>query len=533
MSDNAAGERRKGNGRIAEFASPRSHGISGRRGRRGTLSEQASKTAGYPLKVLQVVALALFALKLALLAIANPFMDEAYYWMWGQHPALSYFDHPPMVAWVQGLSAAIFGWNRFALRLPIVLTMIGDFALLYLFARRLAGERWRDWFWLSAVIFLTAPIYLAMTTVTLPDHLLILFGLASLCCLHGFAESFEAGTPRWRWLYLGAVALGLTMLTKYYGALLGAGFVLFVVLRARGMLRSPHFYLAALLAIAMQAPVIVWNIQNDFASLAFIVGGRSTVTSSLSFIGTLGYLLGIVAIVSPFLMWPMVRFALGRGANPQWLPITIFWVSTLAFFVASLVTNILIHWNLVAYIAMLPFLVPYLRSRILLAAQVAYGVLAIGLLGFNYGVAPIVGLIGYADQTSAWSHGWDEIAPRVAALKSENGAAFVATNGYVLAGSLGFAMRDPGVTSLSSSQDAFDFWRDDAALDGKDAIIVGDKWRSVTDGFERNFESVTLLETIRIERFGKRIDTYRIYLGKGFSAASQAEKSTAGSGRAM
>lgn len=491
------------------------------------------RSAPFSWQTLRVVALLLFAAKLVLLTVANPFMDEAYYWMWGQHPALSYFDHPPMVAWVQGLSAAIFGWNRFALRLPIVLTMAGDLALLYLFARRLAAEGWRDWFWLSAVIFLSAPIYVAMTTVTLPDHLLILFGLAALYCFHGFAQSFEAKAPRWRLLYLGAAALGLAMLTKYYGALLGAGFVLFVLLQSRAMLRSPHLYLAALLAVAMQTPVIIWNIQNDFASFGFIIGGRSTIASPFSFVGTLGYLLGIVAIVSPFLMWPMARFAFGRGGNPNWLPVAIFWVSTIAFLAASLITDILIHWNLVAYIAMLPFLVPHLRSRVLLVAQIGYGMLTIGLLGFNYGVAPIVGLAGYADQTSAWSHGWDEVAPRVAALKVENKAEFVATNGYALAGPLGFAMGDPDVTSLSTARDAFDYWRDDAALEGKDAIIVGDKWRPVTERFERNFESVTLLETVRVVRFGKRIDAYRIYLGKGFSAASQAEKSAAGSGRAM
>jgi hypothetical protein len=26
----------------------------------------------------------------------NPIGDEAYYWLWGQHMALSYFDHPPL-----------------------------------------------------------------------------------------------------------------------------------------------------------------------------------------------------------------------------------------------------------------------------------------------------------------------------------------------------------------------------------------------------------------------------------------------------
>ncbi|RPH72356.1 glycosyl transferase, partial [bacterium] len=28
--------------------------------------------------------------------------QEAYYWNYAMHPALSYFDHPPMVAWVIG-----------------------------------------------------------------------------------------------------------------------------------------------------------------------------------------------------------------------------------------------------------------------------------------------------------------------------------------------------------------------------------------------------------------------------------------------
>ena len=41
------------------------------------------------------------ALGLRLLAmVAVPLIpEEAYYWMYAQHPALSYFDHPPMVSW--------------------------------------------------------------------------------------------------------------------------------------------------------------------------------------------------------------------------------------------------------------------------------------------------------------------------------------------------------------------------------------------------------------------------------------------------
>jgi hypothetical protein len=46
---------------------------------------------GLPLGPLKTVAAALLLIKLALIVFPAPFMDEAYYWLWSQHPALSYF----------------------------------------------------------------------------------------------------------------------------------------------------------------------------------------------------------------------------------------------------------------------------------------------------------------------------------------------------------------------------------------------------------------------------------------------------------
>src|SRR6478752_1651969 len=42
--------------------------------------------------------LALVALRLIAAALTPLTFDEAYYWMWSQHLALGYYDHPPMVA---------------------------------------------------------------------------------------------------------------------------------------------------------------------------------------------------------------------------------------------------------------------------------------------------------------------------------------------------------------------------------------------------------------------------------------------------
>ena len=96
-------------------------------------------------RLYRALALGFLALKLILLVVARPFMDETYYWLWGQHLALGYFDHPPLVGWTQWL-ASVFGWNTTGLRAFVLLTFIGDIALLYGFARHIAGAAWRKMF---------------------------------------------------------------------------------------------------------------------------------------------------------------------------------------------------------------------------------------------------------------------------------------------------------------------------------------------------------------------------------------------------
>ena len=46
--------------------------------------------------------------------------DEGYYWVWSRHLAASYYDHPPMVAWLVALSTHVLGSSLVALRLPFV-----------------------------------------------------------------------------------------------------------------------------------------------------------------------------------------------------------------------------------------------------------------------------------------------------------------------------------------------------------------------------------------------------------------------------
>ena len=483
-----------------------------------------------PLRLCQTIVLVFLAAKIALLAAMPPYMDEAYYFLWGQHPSLSYFDHPSLIGWTQGASAAIFGWNLAGLREPVFLTLCGDLLVLYLFARRLRGDTWRDYFWLSAALFLTMPIMLAVTGVAIPDHLLVLSTLSAIYLLYAFLETVEADRPRWVFLYGGAAATGLALLSKYYGGLIGVAFLaaLLVVPRYRGLFRSPHLYGATALAAIMQTPVLVWNIDNGLASLSFIATGRVGVTPWWTFSGTPGFLTGIVAVVSPFLIWPMVRVAVAGRPSPLRFPQALMWISTLVFLAASTVTGIIVHWNALAYLAAVPFLANYSKSRVLLIAHFAYAAIVFVLFAVNYSFVPLAAVLddalyrmgwGHAsDQAAGWSYGWNEVAAKVEELRRANPEAFLAATDYTIASELGFATRDQDVTSLSPRLDAFDFWFDPAAHAGKSAIIVTDGWRPLYPDVKARFASVEEGAAVTVDRLGYTIDHYTIYLGRGFEA---------------
>lgn len=469
-------------------------------------------------RVLRAVALGFLAIKLVLLFVTRPFMDETYYFLWGQHPALSYFDHPPLIGWTQWVAGSLFGWSVFGLRAVVALTLLGDLVLLWLLARRSAGDNWREAFWPLAVVFFATPIFFALSSVALPDHLLVFFSLAALYAVESFRQGVEAGAPRWRWLYLAALAIGLATLSKYTGALLGGALLVYLlaVPSLRRTFRSPHLYLAGLGAVALQAPVIIWNFQHGFASFGFIFGGRATLRDPASLAGLGGLVLGAIAVLSPVLVISIGRFLLARGDRHGFARL-VFWLSTLGFFAASLVTNILIHWNAIAYLAVLPFLAPYLRSRLLLGAQIAYGAVAIAVAAVNYTALPVLALAGPGDQTSAWSYGWDEVAAAVADLRATVPVDFIAATDYALASPLAFELRDPSVTSLSRRHDAYDDWFDAAAHRGQTALIVADRWRPLSKALSARFGTVEKVKTVTITRYGRRIDVYTLYIGRDFS----------------
>lgn len=473
---------------------------------------------GLWLRLVQVAALALVALHLGHLAVAGVFMDEAYYWMWGQHPALSYFDHPPLNAWFLWLSSAVFGWNKLALRLPVALSFLADIGALALFSKSIAGPGWGGYFWPTLLLFLVTPIFWMVSAAAVPDHLLLTGLLFAIVFFQRFfAARAAGGEGASRDLLLGAVALGFAGLAKYNAAFLGLGVGVFVLLFDRALLRQGRLWLAALIAVAMQAPVIIWNAGERFASYEFILEGRHDgVHAGLQ--GILPFLAGIGIFVSPFLLWPIIRFLFVRkNAVPGagFARVT-FVISTAAILCVSLVTQTLFHWNLAAYAAMLPFLLIYLRPRWLLGLQAVYGTAFAVVAFINYGITPLLPVTAIRDYATAWSYGWEPAAAAVEAARTSNGAGFIAATDYTIASLLGFAMGDRDVTSLSPRTEQYDYWFDAKAHAGEDAILLIDRWVPLTNTTRRKFDSLTQVDKLDVKVGGVTLNTFRIYLAKGF-----------------
>jgi 4-amino-4-deoxy-L-arabinose transferase-like glycosyltransferase len=200
--------------------------------------------------------------------------DEAYHFLYAAHPALSYYDHPPMMAWVEmvGLSLSTTRASTWALRIGFILLFGGSTWLL----ARLTTRSYGAWAGFLAAFALNVTGYygLAAATFALPDGPLLFFWLLAIDRLEiALGEPNSKRLAPWVWV---GVAWGGAMLSKYHAVLLPLGTGLYVMLHRpmRRWLLRPGPYLAFGLGLLLFSPVLVWNASHGWASFLF-QGGRA------------------------------------------------------------------------------------------------------------------------------------------------------------------------------------------------------------------------------------------------------------------
>jgi hypothetical protein len=269
--------------------------------------------------------------------------DEAYYWMWSQHLAGGYYDHPPMVAVVIRLGTLIAGDTEFGVRLVSVLLMLPMSWAVYRTAFLLfGGHRVAS----AAAILLNATMMAGVgTMIVTPDAPLM---VASSFVLFFLAKVLATGRGVW-WLGVG-LAVGAALLSKYTALFFGPAILIWLLLvpKLRRWLVSPWPYLGGIVAGAVFSPVILWNADHQWVSFIKQLGRARIEHFNPAFIAELIPTQFVFATPLVFILGVMGLFALARrddGAPAARALInTTLWTIVLYFVWHSLHNRVEANW---------------------------------------------------------------------------------------------------------------------------------------------------------------------------------------------
>jgi 4-amino-4-deoxy-L-arabinose transferase-like glycosyltransferase len=208
-----------------------------------------------------LIIIGLMLIRLVAAAYTPLTFDEAYYWTWSKNLAGGFYDHPPAVAMVVHVGTLIAGDTELGVRLFSILLALPMSWAVYRAAEILFG---------SPIVASTATILLNATMMVSVETMIITPD-APLLAASGFVlfflgKVFETKQGAW-WLAVGA-AVGAALLSKYNALFFGPIILIWLVAvsELRRWLISPWPYLGGLVALAMFAPVVVWNADHQWVS---------------------------------------------------------------------------------------------------------------------------------------------------------------------------------------------------------------------------------------------------------------------------
>ncbi len=285
--------------------------------------------------------------------------NEAYYWMWSKYLDLSYFDHPPMVAYIIALTTKIGGDSTFFVRLGNTFLFLATTVLVYLLTINIFKSERAGFY--SVLLTNILPLYYIVGIIIIPDGPLAALWLLFLYLLYDTVKK-ENGVKFWHWYLLGIVA-GLALLSKYFAILLLPTVFLFLLSdkKVRGYLKSPHLYVAILIAAVIASPILFWNMEHGFPSTTFHLQTRHGGGGGFEW-KNFGEMVGGQFVMTPILLYFLFAslvVSVKRGffgkkdINYKFIALTS--IPTLLFFfvVMSFTDDAEPHWPALGYVPLI------------------------------------------------------------------------------------------------------------------------------------------------------------------------------------
>jgi hypothetical protein len=456
-------------------------------------------------------------------------VDEAHYALYAAHPALSYFDHPPLVGWVQWPLVAL-GAPTALLRLVPGLLWLGTVLMVRQLAERLSSDRGhvvqaQAGFW-SVVVLLLAPLLHILGIGLLPDTLLMFWSVALMLQTLRLMQRKPANSLA-QWLMLGAL-LGLAGLSKYT-AIFTAAAVALCLLRAHGLalLRGPGLWLATLLALVLVSPVAIWNAQNQWVS--FVYQAKHGAGSNWQGLHLARFLLVQVLAFGPLLWWG--GLGMRAVAAPLRMLLGFFAIPFAVLAYLSGGGSSLPHWTAPAWVALAPFAGIGLarawasgKRNMVLVLMLLQGLACLGLpaIMLSAGMPFMQGKVASAESSDAPNpfadlHGWDAAGARARALAAQQGLDAVAVQNWTLASRIGWYARPVKVHVLEDRFDQFDLWAGKLALGGSALLVDWSQLPYETPMGAHGFAHCSKLDHLEVQRLGYAVSSFDFYACSGWS----------------
>ena len=229
------------------------------------------------------------------LSPANLGPDESQYWFWSQTPAFGYFSKPPLIAWAIGATTSVFGNAEWAVRLAAPLFHFGAAAFLYGAATVMFDKRSAFW---TGLAWITMPGVILSSFFIATDAPLLFFWSGAIYVLARIAKT-ERPSPL---LFAGLGAMiGLGFLSKYAMVYfpIGLGLAALLTPALRRKLLQPRLAFTIAIAVALIAPNVLWNAQNDFQTLSHTGANANWGGELFQPLSLAAFLAGQLAVAGP------------------------------------------------------------------------------------------------------------------------------------------------------------------------------------------------------------------------------------------
>jgi 4-amino-4-deoxy-L-arabinose transferase-like glycosyltransferase len=468
--------------------------------------------------------------------------QEAYYWNYSRHPALSYFDHPPATAYLIYIFTKLGGDSEFVIHLVAVVMSVLVSIICFLLAKRIYSAKIAFYFTLLLSCIL---IFSLGAVIITPDVPFILFWVLSLFFLYNAVTTNRS----FHW-YLWGAALGFAFLSKYTAVFIPISAFLYLLLsrKDRHWLTRPQVYLAMLVAALCASPVFIWNYKHGWASFLFQTGRRAGEMLSFRldfFFGYLGTQLGVIGpLLSPFIVYAVAKSGVVGVKRNQTRLLFLFSLSApiLVFFtITALRTWVKMNWPAAGYLtgilAMLFFYFdkdnfkpPEVVRRWKKFGGVALAFTALVTLFLHLdALLPFLAFSTSADTVTGYRQLGEVVGSIAKDMPAGERLVYIGYE-YKTASEMAFYLAGKPETVSNNvvgrSGLQYDYWCDPDTLVGRDAIFIYDQRNEYKEfhTLKLLFDNVVAESPLKIYRLDKLVTTfyiYRCYHYKGLNALSE------------